>query len=296
MQYNEKYIFLVYVIVNLCLIGLIYLMYFVNIGDYLHSYKGSGTIAAYYGVNAPDGWVVCDGQNGTPDLRGKFVYGGNIFSQYLYNNAYNTNAERYFIDYTEQLQGGSNYQTLTNKIEILDKYTFNRPSENTSINVLDVINDNPNINRSNEVTQTTLDVINDKPITHPTSKLDRIINAGTDLILTPEQENTLQNLSPTDNYDNKLQEIVTTQQIKNAEQIQLTNRINNVRKELEEIGDYAPEETDTKIIEQQVIDAESTVEVILPPDYDGYKYPSHKNLNADLNLPPYYAMIYIMKL
>jgi hypothetical protein len=24
----------------------------------------------------PEGWVVCDGQNGTPDMRGKFVYGG----------------------------------------------------------------------------------------------------------------------------------------------------------------------------------------------------------------------------
>lgn len=38
----------------------------------------SGMIAAYYGVNgvisvAPDGWKFCDGSNGTPDLRDRFI-------------------------------------------------------------------------------------------------------------------------------------------------------------------------------------------------------------------------------
>lgn len=36
-----------------------------------------GTILMYYGKPAelPHGWVICDGQNGTPDLRGRFVVG-----------------------------------------------------------------------------------------------------------------------------------------------------------------------------------------------------------------------------
>ena len=36
-----------------------------------------GTIVAWGGTvdNIPSGWVICDGQNGTPDLRGKFILG-----------------------------------------------------------------------------------------------------------------------------------------------------------------------------------------------------------------------------
>lgn len=36
----------------------------------------SGAIAILApGLSVPAGWVLCDGQNGTPDLRGKFIYG-----------------------------------------------------------------------------------------------------------------------------------------------------------------------------------------------------------------------------
>lgn len=42
----------------------------------------SGLIAIWKGSTStiPDGWVLCDGQNGTPDLRDKFVLGaGNLY-------------------------------------------------------------------------------------------------------------------------------------------------------------------------------------------------------------------------
>ena len=35
----------------------------------------SGTIVMYNGNTAPSGWAICNGQNGTPDLRDKFIVG-----------------------------------------------------------------------------------------------------------------------------------------------------------------------------------------------------------------------------
>jgi len=36
-----------------------------------------GMIMLWQGSSAPEGWALCDGGNGTPDLRGKFVLGFN---------------------------------------------------------------------------------------------------------------------------------------------------------------------------------------------------------------------------
>lgn len=35
----------------------------------------SGCICIWSGSTPPEGWALCDGQNGTPDLRGRFVLG-----------------------------------------------------------------------------------------------------------------------------------------------------------------------------------------------------------------------------
>jgi microcystin-dependent protein len=39
------------------------------------NYLPKGTIVAYTGKTAPQGWALCNGTNGTPDLRGRFIYG-----------------------------------------------------------------------------------------------------------------------------------------------------------------------------------------------------------------------------
>ena len=39
------------------------------------NYLPKGTIVAFSGKTAPTGWALCDGKNGTPDLRGRFIYG-----------------------------------------------------------------------------------------------------------------------------------------------------------------------------------------------------------------------------
>ena len=36
----------------------------------------SGGIIMWHGSSIPDGWALCDGQNGTPDLRNRFIRGG----------------------------------------------------------------------------------------------------------------------------------------------------------------------------------------------------------------------------
>ncbi len=40
-----------------------------------------GAIVAFFGDKVPEGWAFCNGQNGTPDLRGSFIQGRQDLSQ-----------------------------------------------------------------------------------------------------------------------------------------------------------------------------------------------------------------------
>jgi len=39
------------------------------------NYLPTGSIIAFKGTAAPKGWAICDGGNGTPNLKGRFIYG-----------------------------------------------------------------------------------------------------------------------------------------------------------------------------------------------------------------------------
>ena len=323
MNYSEEYVFIVYIIVIICLIGLIAMVHYFNIGDYLHSYKGKGTIAAYYGIKPPKGWVLCDGKNGTPDLRGRFVYGGNVLSQQLYKNGYDSNSEKYFVDYTEQITGGSNYQTLTNRVGDLDTYIDYKPSVNTNILVIETVDDNKNMNHSLAYKQNLLDTVTTNIVedvdTHgsESNKLNRIGNLeNIENFLSNDQKTRIDALDTDDNNEVNITEVITEANIKDAEISYTKTRVDNVSDELTHLSEtdekYNPDNIKKKLDEAKtkpdeyaqilktqeelIKDAEIEVPVIEGPDYEGYKYPSNKNLNADLNLPPYYALIYIMKL
>ncbi len=43
--------------------------------SYVDSRLPAGVIVMWSGINPPEGWALCDGTNGTPDLRGRFIVG-----------------------------------------------------------------------------------------------------------------------------------------------------------------------------------------------------------------------------
>jgi hypothetical protein len=316
MIYSEKYVFIVYIISALLLIGLICMVTFVNIGDFLHNYKPKGTIAAYYGVTAPSGWVTCDGSNGTPDLRGKFVYGGDKSSQLLlkYYKSKDTSLFNNFMQDLETIEGGNNYQTLTSKTKNIDDYQHYNFTDipiqdfysrlnllsfevndtindinNNNINV--IISNNPDKNSTNPFIHNNLALLNQIDL------IDEELDIATSKDITEEEKKT---------------------QITKLKEDKLKERALNVKDELKEDKNIIVTETpdaagntvtitrnnipiDLTDITQQdnfqtnLIDVEFDVSIIEEPEYRGFKYPSNKNITADNNLPPYYALIFIMK-
>ncbi len=43
--------------------------------DQKFNYLPKGSIIAFNGTKAPNGWAICDGKNGTPDLTNRFIFG-----------------------------------------------------------------------------------------------------------------------------------------------------------------------------------------------------------------------------
>lgn len=130
--------YIIYVITTILLIVLVMSLQYGNLNNLMYSNNFKNTIIAYYGDTPPYGWVLCDGRivNGiqTPDLRNKFVMGGDETSQstlqtYLkkinfdklsnenintLNKIYDLNS--YITDSTREIQGGDNFANKTSRI------------------------------------------------------------------------------------------------------------------------------------------------------------------------------------
>ena len=82
---NQQNIIIPTLIVILVLILVLFYLHFQNQKECFEGIAGTsfvsrvpkGTIVAYNKAEAPAGWAVCNGESGTPDLRGKFILGFN---------------------------------------------------------------------------------------------------------------------------------------------------------------------------------------------------------------------------
>ena len=112
--------------------------------DILQRLVHPGFIQDYYGNynNIPKGWFICDGTNGTPDLRGVFIVGYDNRKQ-DYNDIGKTGGEEFTTLTEEQIpshthngtsdyQGEHYHQTLVNRA---DDGFVNYPTSTTSTNV-----------------------------------------------------------------------------------------------------------------------------------------------------------------
>lgn len=82
----------------------------------------SGTICLWHGLIAdiPDGWVLCDGNNGTPNLDAKFVYGtisqasiGNTGGSLVHVHTVDCGSHNHKIFTIGAIQGGAGFKTET---------------------------------------------------------------------------------------------------------------------------------------------------------------------------------------
>ena len=69
------------------------------------------SIIAYHGNTAPEGWAICDGQNGTPDLRGRFILASGK-GKHLTNRSLNQTSGAENVTLTAAQMPHHNHETL----------------------------------------------------------------------------------------------------------------------------------------------------------------------------------------
>ena len=98
----------------------------------------SGTIVMYNSSSAPTGWVICDGSNSTPDLRGRFIVGySDTDSDYDVDDTGGEKTKQLgtanLPSHTHQLGGNTGSQNLThNHSYVGHTYPGSGPEQNQS--------------------------------------------------------------------------------------------------------------------------------------------------------------------
>lgn len=89
-----------------------------------------GTIVMWTGSSAPSGWAICDGTQGTPDLRSRFVVGATIGQSsgvQLTGSSISTNNTVFPPGY----YGGEEYHTLT--VDEMPSHSHNIPTSTDQV-------------------------------------------------------------------------------------------------------------------------------------------------------------------
>jgi microcystin-dependent protein len=73
----------------------------------------TGIIVMWSGVTAPSGWAICDGTNGTPDLRNRFIVGAGTTYPLGTSGGSTTSSAGGGHTHTESAAGGHNHTGLT---------------------------------------------------------------------------------------------------------------------------------------------------------------------------------------
>lgn len=94
------------------------------------NYLPKGTIVAFNGKVAPIGWALCDGKNGTPDLRGRFIYGYGSNQGSVFGKTGGTETHKLNINempaHNHSMQNAGNHRHETIDGNVWDRKKFGR--------------------------------------------------------------------------------------------------------------------------------------------------------------------------
>jgi hypothetical protein len=113
--------------------------------SFVHNILPFGSIIMWYGIssNVPTGWQICDGTNGTPDLRNRFVIGA---------DADNGTTATTSVTGTNAIIGGSADATLVEHTHVGSSAAASggTPSGNVAVTVVDEGHSHVISNQSND--------------------------------------------------------------------------------------------------------------------------------------------------